>query len=195
MNRLRSPGVGRTLTWLSALVLIAGVVAFTTVKLGSDDSPKPAAAPTTNQSTIDGTDYDPGPSTPTPKESDVPSAARRVAGEFVLAAAGREDLKKAWTLAHPELKRDCGCTYKEWLTGNINVQYYPTKQLKGASFAVNELGPGLVVLEVLLVPKDGAPVGPQAFYIGLKQVNGKNGPWKVYYWAPQSGIPVPQQPN
>ena len=181
--------------WLSGLVLIAGIVAFTTVKLGSDDSPAPAATPTSGQSTTDGLDYDPGPSTPTPKESDVPAAARKVAGEFVLAAAGREDLKKAWTLAHPELKRDCGCTYKEWLTGNINVQYYPTKDLKGASFAVNELGPGLVVLEVLLVPKDGATVGPQAFYIGLKQVNGKKGPWRVYYWAPQSSVPVPQQPN
>ena len=125
----------------------------------------------------------------------MPAAARKAAGEFVLAAAGREDLKKAWTLAHPELKRDCGCTYKQWLTGNINVQYYPTKNLKGASFAVNELGPGLVVLEVLLVPADGAGVDPQAFYIGLKQVRGKKGPWLVYYWAPQSAIPVPQQPN
>lgn len=197
MNWLRTPGAGRTATWISGLILLAGIVAFLTVQLGSDDNAPAASAATTapTQSTVDGLDYDPGPATTPPKESDVPAAARKVAGEFILAAAGREDLPTAWKLAHPELKRDCGCTYKEWLTGNINVQYFPTKGLQGARFTVNELSPGLVVLEVLLTPAKGAEVPQQAFYIGLKRVGGKTGPWRVYYWAPQSGIPVPQQPS
>jgi hypothetical protein len=188
-ERLSSPGVARTALWLSALVLIAGVVAFVTVRLGSDDGPTPSATPA---STIDGTDFDPGPSTAPPKESDVPKDAREVAGEFILAAAGREDLEKAWAIAHPDLKRECGCTKKEWLTGMINVQYYPTTGLQGAAFTVNEVGPGRVVLEVLLTPKRGSEVQPQAFFIGLKQVGGKNGKWLVDYWAPHSAIPVPQ---
>ena len=185
IERLKSPGFARTAVWLSALVLIAGVVAFVTVRLG-DDEAKPAAAPT---STVDGTHFDPGPSTTPPKESDVPKAARTVAGEFILVAAGREDLERAWQITHPDLKRDCGCTKKEWLTGNINVQYFPTAGLRGASFTVNEVGPGRVVLEVLLTPKQGSEVPPTAFYIGMKEVEGT---WLVDYWAPRTGIPVPQ---
>jgi len=186
IERFTSPGFARTALWASALVLIAGVVAFVTVRLGGDDT-TPAASPT---STVDGTAFDPGPTTTTPKESDVPKAARAVAGEFILAAAGREDLERAWQISHPDLKRDCGCTKKEWLTGDINVQYYPTKGLRGASFTVDEVGPGRVVLEVLLTPAANAEVEPQAFYIGLKKLDGK---WLVDYWAPHSAVPVPQQ--
>jgi hypothetical protein len=186
IERFKSPGFARTALWASALVLIAGVVAFATVRIGGDD-PAPAAAPT---STIDGTDFDPGPATTPPKESEVPNEAREVAGEFILAAAGREDLEKAWQLAHPTMKRDCGCTKKEWLTGNINVQYFPTADLQGAAFTVNEVGKDLVVLEVLLTPKQGSEVPPTAFYIGLRKVGGK---WLVDYWAPHSAVPVPQQ--
>jgi hypothetical protein len=190
IERLSSPGFARTALWLSALVLIAGVVAFVTVRMGSSDDPKPSAAPA---STVDGTDFDPGSSTTQPKESDVPKAARKVAGEFILAAAGREDLEKAWAIAHPDLKRECGCTKNEWLTGNINVQYFPTDGLQGAAFTVDEVSPGRVVLEVLLTPKQGSELEPQAFYIGLKQVGGNSGKWLVDYWAPHSAIPVPQQ--
>ena len=186
IERLSSPGALRTITWLSALVLIAGVVAFATVRLGSDDDTTPAATPTV---TTDGTDF--SPATPAkPKESDVPKAARAVAGEFILAAAGREDLARAWEISHPDLKRDCACTKKQWLTGDINVQYFPTKGLRGASFTVDEVGPGKVVLEVLLTPAKGSEVPPTAFYIGLKKLGGK---WLVDYWAPHSAIPVPQQ--
>ena len=106
IERLKSPGFARTAVWASALVLIAGLVAFVTVRMGGEDA-QPAAAPA---STVDGTDFDPGPSTTPPKESDVPKAAREVAGEFILAAAGREDLERAWQISHPDLKRDCGCT-------------------------------------------------------------------------------------
>ena len=184
IERLKSPGFARTAVWASALVLIAGLVAFVTVRVGEDDA-KPAAAPA---STIDGTDF--SPPTTTPKESDVPKEAREVAAEFILAAAGREDLERAWQIAHPDMKRDCGCTKKQWLTGDINVQYFPTAGLQGAGFTVNEVTPDRVVLEVLLTPKQGSEVPATAFYIGLKKVKGK---WLVDYWAPHSAVPVPQQ--
>jgi len=196
MERLRSPGVGRAVLWGSALVLIAGVVAFVTVRLGSDDSSPPAADRGTAPSGYASEDL-PGVDTQTtPKESDVPPAAREAAGAFVLAAVGREDLAKAWKLADPQLKQDCACTYKEWLTGNIPVQYFPTKGLKGASFSVNEVDAGRVVLEVLLTPgknKDG--LGPTTFYIGLRQRGGKTSPWRVDYWAPVNTIAVPAAPG
>nr|MBA3476308.1 hypothetical protein [Actinomycetota bacterium] len=115
------------------------------------------------------------------------------AAEFILAAAGREDLPKAWKLSHPELKAQCACTYKQWLTGNIPVQYYPTTNLDGAEFGVDEASEGRVVLEVLLTPKAGEEIPPHAFFIGLKTVGkGKQERWLVDYWAPSGSPPVPR---
>jgi hypothetical protein len=190
IGRLRSPGVARAVLWASTLVLIAGVVAFVTVRLGQEDS-GPANVGSV-PSGFASEDFDPNATVSTPKESDVPKAARVAAGEFVLTAVGRENLRKAWRLADPTLKRDCGCTYKEWLTGNINVQYFPTKGLRGASFAVNEVTPGHVVLQVLLSPAKSTGLKPTAFYIGLKQ-RGKA--WLVDYWAPVDVIAVPAAPQ
>ena len=74
IGRLRSPGVARAVVWASTLVLIAGVVAFVTVRLGQDDS-GPA-----NVGSVPGgfasEDFDPNATVSTPKESDVPKAAR-----------------------------------------------------------------------------------------------------------------------
>ena len=187
IERLRSPGVARVLVWGSTLVLIAGVVAFVTVRLGQEDE-GPANVGSV-PSGYSSEDYDPN-TTTTPKESDVPKAARVAAGEFVLAAVGREDLPKAWKLSDHDLKRDCACTYKQWLTGNIPVQYFPTKGLRGAAFAVDEVTPGHVILQVLLSPATSSGLKPTAFYIGLRQ-RGKDAPWRVDYWAPVDVVAVP----
>jgi hypothetical protein len=188
---VRKPGTSsliRALTWVSALVLVAGVIAFVTVRLGRED----AAQGSSQQSTEplpEGSSFDPSPPKPT---RPVPAAARKVAGEFILAAVGREDLKKAWTITHPELKRQCDCTYKQWLTGNIPIVYFKTAGLQGASFDVEESEPRHVVLTVGLVPPSGAVEGAQAFYIGLKAVGkGKSLHWLVDYWAPAGAPPVP----
>jgi hypothetical protein len=181
--------------WASALVLIAGVVAFATVRLGSSDS-SPAADRGSVPSGYASEDLPGVVTETTPKETDVPKAAREAAGEFVLAAVGRENLPKAWTLADKELRQGCACTYKEWLTGDIPVQYFPTKGLEGAAFSVNEVTPGHVVLQVLLTPgknKDG--LGPTEFYIGLRQRGGKDSPWRVDYWAPVNVVAVPAAPG
>ena len=191
IERFKTPGFARAVLWLSTLVLIAGLVAFVAVRWGSDDEPRPSAQANTM---TDGTDFDPGATETQPTQNEVPQAARKVAGEFILAAAGREDLEKAWSITHPDLKRDCGCTKREWLTGDIPVQYYPTSGLQGAKFTVNELSPGRVVLEVLLAPKKGSALPAQVFFIGLKQVGGDGGKWLVDYWAPYVSIPVPQAP-
>ncbi len=176
----------RALTWVSVLVLVAGVIAFATVKIGGDDDAAPVAQ---SEPLPEGSTFTPE----APKPEPVPAAARQAAGEFILAAAGREDLKKAWKLAHPDLKRDCACTYKEWLTGDIPVVFYPTDGLEGASFAVDESTEKRVVMQVALVPGKGADVEPQAFYIGLKAVGeGAQQRWLVDYWAPISATPIPQ---
>jgi hypothetical protein len=197
IERFRTPGVARAVLWASALVLIAGVVAFVTVRVGSNDDSSPAASPGSVPTGYASEDYDPTATVKAPKESDVPRAARVAAGEFVLAAVGREDLQKAWKLTDPDLKKACGCTYEQWLTGNIPVQYFPTKGLEGAAFSVNEVSKGHVILEVLLTPakdnKDG--LAPTAFYIGLKQRGGDTARWLVDYWAPVDTVAVPAAPN
>ena len=80
------------------------------MRLGQDDS-GPASVGSV-QGGFASEDFDPNATVSTPKESDVPKAARVAAGEFVLAGVGRENLPKAWKLSDPTLKRDCGCTYK-----------------------------------------------------------------------------------
>ena len=174
----------------ATLVLIVGIVAFATVRLGDDG--ESATQATTTTPPIE--DFNPATTEAVP--GPVAPEARQAAGEFILAAAGREDLAKAWKLTHPELKAQCGCTYKEWLTGNIPVQFYPTGNLDGATFGVDESTARRVVLEVLLSPKEGEEVDPQAFFIGLKAVGkGAKLKWLVDYWAPIVGIPVPQTPG
>ena len=195
IERLRSHGASRAILWGSALVLIAGIVAFVTVRLGSNDSSGPAST-SSAPAGYTSEDFDPSATITTPKESDVPKAAREAAGAFVLAAVGREDMAKAWKLADGQLKQDCACTYKEWLTGNIPVQYFPTKGLQGAAFSVNEVSKGRVILEVLLTPgKNNDGLGPTAFYIGLRQRGGSDAPWLVDYWAPVNTVAVPATPD
>ena len=187
---LSSQRVQRAILWLSVLVLVAGVVVFFGSRaggaedLGANSRPPqnaPPAAPA-----------DPFPAETQPSAEEVPREARVVAGQFILAAAGREDLPKAWRLSHPDLKAECGCSYKEWLTGNINVQYYPVDNLDIASFAVQELRKDYIVLHVALLPGKGSEVKPQSFMIGLRPVGkAKKKKWLVDYWAPYATTPVP----
>ena len=191
-ERLATIFSARAFMVLATLVLIVGIVAFATVRLGGGDgesAPQPATtdAPPTEDYNSTTTEAVPAPVAP---------EARRAAGEFILTAAGREDLEKAWELTHPELKAQCGCTYEEWLTGDIPVQYYPTTNLDGATFGVDESTARRVVLEILLTPKEGEDIDPQAFFIGLKAVgNGQQLEWLVDYWAPIVSLPVPQNPS
>jgi hypothetical protein len=188
-ERLDSILSARTFMIASALILIVGMVAFATVRLGGDDSPSASAGSSTEEELPE--EFNPATTEAIP--APVPAEARKAAAEFILSAAGREDLKKAWELTHPDLKAQCGCTYEEWLTGNIPVQYYPTGSLDGASFAVDESTARRVVLEVLLTPKAGEDIPAQPFFIGLKAV-GKAAKlrWLVDYWAPSGSPPVPQ---
>lgn len=188
LARLRSPGVGRALVWVSSLVLIAGVVAFVTVRWGQTAEPEGSVLPANVPEDI-GIETQ-----PRPQVEDVPRAARAAAGEFILAAAGRDDLPKAWRLSHPKLKRDCACSYREWLTGNIPVQPIEAAGLDQVTFFVDELHPRSVVLQVLVRAKPGSDFQDQAFYIGLKAVGAKKN-WLVDLWTPISSIPVPLNPT
>lgn len=183
---LASERFQRGFMWLAALVLVAGAVAFLTMRLGGRDNeasaePPPNAPPAVTDTTMGAA-----------RSTRVARAARVAAGQFILAAAGREDLKKAWRLTHPDLRSQCDCSYKQWLTGNIPVQYYPVGGLDLATFSVEEASPNHAVLLVALIPKKGEDVKPQTFFIGVrKHGKGAQQRWLVDYWAPYSVTSVP----
>lgn len=179
------------MVWISSLVLIAGVIAFLTVRVGSNDSPGASTGSLLPETVPDDIGLE---TTPRPKVSEVPRAARAAAGEFILAAAGRDDLPKAWKLSHPELRQQCACSYREWLTGNIPVQPIEAVGPEAVTFFVDELAPRRVVLQVLVQAKPGSEYEDQAFYIGLKAV-GQRPAWLVDLWSPIAPIPIPLNPT
>lgn len=188
MNRFLSSNVLiNVATLCAAALLVIGVAAYI--------SSRPESTPATSTQTV-GRDFELEETVPLYNASDLPKGVRRVAGEFILAAAGREDLAKAWRLTHPELRAQCGCTYKQWLKGDIPVQYYPSQDISTASFEIAEITPQEIYLRVLLLPKETSSVKPQVFDIGLKaQGAGSKKTWLVSYWNARVQIQVPATPE
>ena len=122
-------------------------------------------------------------------QAKVDSAARLVAGRWILTSVARKDLATGYNLTHPDLRQ--GFTRKQWLTGNIPVQPYPTDQLDAATFKVNESYADEIYLEVALLPKAGVKIRPAIFHIGLKRIGGEKGPWRVNYWVPRGKPELP----
>jgi hypothetical protein len=174
---------------------VVAAAALLVVGFGYYIASRPDPSPATNTQTY-GRDFELPETEATYTPSDLPKGVQTVAGQFILAAAGREDLAKAWKLTHPELRAQCGCTYAQWLKGDIPVQYYPSRDIDTASFEVDEITPREVYLRVLLLPKKGSTVKPQVFDIGLKaQGNGAKKTWLVNYWNAKVSIPVPSTPD
>src|SRR5262245_57624061 len=81
------------------------------------------------------------------------SAARLVAGKFILSTVGRKNLAQGWTLITPKMRQDCACTKKEWLTGNINVVPFPASDIAFAPFKTDWSYKNDIGLEVALLSK------------------------------------------
>ena len=124
-----------------------------------------------------------------PKTVKLDPTARRVAGQFILTAVARKNLRKAYGLAGPQIVQ--GQSLKEWLTGNIAVVPYPVSDIKFAPFKIDYSYPKHALLEIALLPTDKAQargVKPQLFYVDLKKLKGK---WVVDGWVPRSSPAVP----
>lgn len=194
-ERFGSPRFVRRVTMAAALVLVAGIVAFTIAFFGNtaEDESTPVRAAAGQAAAQPGAADAPAVQRAVPLDA----KARTVAGKFILSAVTREDMAQAWTLTDPTSEiRQCGerpCTYKEWLSGNVPIQVFPASELDDATFAINESLPGSAVLEVALLPRDGSKLKGQFFFIGLKKVGtGKSARWLVTYWAPRAINPVPE---
>jgi hypothetical protein len=124
-----------------------------------------------------------------PKSTKLDPTARRVAGEFILTAVARKNLRKAYGLVGPQIKQ--GMTLKEWMSGNIAVIPYPVSDIKFAPFKIDFSYPKHALLEIALLPTDKGQargVKPQLFYVDLKKLHGK---WVVDGWVPRSSPMVP----
>lgn len=173
------------LPWLSALVLVAGVVAFAGTYFTGDSSEDKAAAPKPA-------------STPAhPAKAGKPAfdaSARQIARAFISTAVARKNLEASWPLLHADIKQ--GMTLAEWETGEIPVVPYPVGDLNKAQFSVDEAYEDTLLLEVALVPEPGAEVNPGVFHLGLRAVgNGTNRHWLVDYWMPRWSPPIPYAPG
>jgi hypothetical protein len=170
--------LAKAFPWVAGLILIAGIVAFSTVYLFD------TGTAVEEQITVRETG-----AAVIPEEKPTVAldpAARQVAGRFIVTAVARRSLAESYELTHPELRQ--GLSLREWETGNIPVQYYPADAIDKATFKIDESHSDEALLEVALVPKQGADVKPQIFFIGLKKVKGK---WMVNYWAPRAGVSIP----
>ncbi len=177
-RRLQSPRNQRLLLWAASAFLVVAVATLLIVFMRN------TRAENAKETFSD----DPAQLFTQPKSVEVDPEARRVAGRFILTAVARHDLAASYNFTHPELRE--GFTRAQWKTGNIPVIPFPASDLDFASFKVEYSFPSEVVLNVLLVPA-GTKDKPASFYIGLKRVGGKDGPWRVYYWAPNAKPAVP----
>lgn len=117
--------------------------------------------------------------------------ARQVAMRFVQTAVARRDLEEAWKLSGPTIRG--GLTRKEWLTGNIPVVPYPLDVLEVAPFKIDASFKNSALIEIALLPKAGAAIKPQIFFMELVRVgNGANSHWIVDNWVPRGGAVTPR---
>jgi hypothetical protein len=173
------------LPWVSALVLVAGLVTFLIVYNvgGIRNTSKQLPETPLNRSAQQPTNL--GPRVPLPKE------AKDVAARWIIGAVGRSNLAESWQLTAPSLKK--GFTLAQWKTGEIPVVPYPVGKSVGGIVRVNWSTANDVSFEVTLVPKKkGLGVKAQDFFVNLRNVGtGKDKRWLVYYWAPRAVPAVP----
>jgi hypothetical protein len=165
--------------WVAGLLLVAGIVSAI-VSFAPNRNPAPQVLPKTP------------PKAPV-KEKSVPlgETAQSVARLFVKTAVARTNLAAAWKIAGPNIRG--GLTYKEWLSGDIPVVPYPIKSLDFAPFKIDYSYRNEALIEVALLPKKGAKIKSQIFYLGLKRVAGPGGKrhWVVDNWVPRASALVP----
>jgi hypothetical protein len=172
--RTRGQRITKVLPYVAALVLVAGGVAVLIAYFGN-------TAHETVPKTPPGAVVD---NSKKPANVPVPNEAKSVAAKYITSGMTRQNLPLSWKLTHPSLKQ--GYTYKEWLTGNIPVQFFPRKAFNGATYKVQWSHPNDVMLNVYIFGKPASL--SQAFFIELKPVGkGADKRWLVSYVVPNGG--------
>lgn len=174
---LSSRRFNRWLLVLGSLVLVAGIIAV--IVTFTNNSKTENSAPT-------------GPpiktATPAQPSIKMPAEAWNVASQFLNTALPRKHLAAAYKLADASMLG--GLSLGEWKTGNIPVSYFPTAKIIRYNWKnTNYRHPREIAQNVILVPgKSSGAFRPMPSLIILKKIGGQ---WKVDYFGPVNGPPVP----
>ncbi len=169
-NVLVSPRAQRRLTWISAAVLLAGVIAFLAAYVFH------STAAHTNSS---------NPPAPTPSAGKhvTPSKdAYTTARQFLETAVLRKNLHYAYTLVGQPLK--AGISRKEWETGNNQVIPYPANNAKTARFHAISSTKDKLYIETQLSATKKSGLDAYTFYILLRKQH--DGRWLVDYFESEN---------
>ena len=186
MERARFSRRARRLApWAAGLLLLAGIAAAI-VAFAPNKNPAPENLSQAPSKTP--------PSATSPKTVPLSKDTTAVARTFLKTAVARNDLAAAWKISGPGIR--AGLTHRQWMTGAIPVVPYPLKSIAVARFKIDWSYANQAGLEVALLPKGGATIKPQVFFILLKKVGptGKKH-WLVDTWVPRSTPLVPVAAN
>jgi hypothetical protein len=169
----------RRLAWAAGgLALIAAIVGV--LVLGPNKNPAPqhlSATPAQQPEQL--------------LEAPLAEDARRVAVRFIQTAVARKNLDEAWTLVGPNLRG--GLTKERWTSGENPVVPYPVDKLDVAPYKVDASYTRSALLEVALLPRKGAGVRAQVFFLELKKLgSGPASRWVVDNWVPRAAAVVPR---
>jgi hypothetical protein len=173
------PRLRRRVVWaLAGVALLAGIVLVLVLGPNKD-------APPERLSTVAAQEPEHLVKAPLPLE------ARRVAVRFIQTAVARKNLEEAWTLVGPNLRG--GMSRERWLTGENPVVPYPIDELEVAPYKIDESYTKSALLEVALLPRKGAGVRAQVFFLELKRLgSGERARWVVDNWVPRASAVVPR---
>ena len=176
--------MSRLFPWFAALILVAGIVAFTIVHFGTNTAEPvtPSAAPQRPVQVAK----------PEAKKVPVPKEAKVVAGKFILTAVQRKHLERAWSLVTPSIKQ--GLTHKQWMTGNIAVVPW-LGRIGVTPLKVDYSHAREIEFTVAILPAKGEKMNGDYFVMILKKFGeGKNARWLVDQWIPRDAYPIRANP-
>jgi hypothetical protein len=170
---LTSRRVNRWLPWISAAVLVAGVVTFMAVR----NTGRPVAQANKFQR---GTAPNPN-----VKLKTVPLSThqREIAGRFILTAVKRKNLAEAYKLVGPGIKQ--GMTLKQWMGGNIAVTPYLPK-IDVVTVHPEYSVKTEAILKIIIVPKGNGRAS--TFLLTLDRFGSR---WLVNDWQPTGRMDIP----
>ena len=177
---VRKPGWRKALPWIVGVVVVGAIVGF--VGYRYSNTGHSTATPLLNKPAKDVSKV--------PPNVKLTPGATAVARRFIETAVARKNLPTAYRLVTEQIRQ--GQSLKEWNTGNIAVIPYPVDQIKYAPMKIDFSYPREALIEVALLPKQGATVKGQLFQMDLVKRGDK---WLVNGWTPRSSPPVPSDNN
>ncbi len=174
------------LPWFAGAILVAGLVTFLIVFFG-------------NTSKVEPINKAAGPPVRSVDQRTVPLDPKisRLANQFMRIAVGGKDAVKAYEISGPGIRQGMTLAQwkRDWSNPDVGVPIipYPIDKVSASPFRIDYSYPKEALLEVALLPKKGAGIKAQIFFIGFKKLGGANGHWVVNYWAPHNAIATPSQ--